>query len=763
MFYLMAAFCVGPIILYCYGKLLPGFVIILFSICCLSLVKFRCFLPVVCCFLGLLYTNSAIKTHLSATISAQYFQGEQVIEAYLCSVPVVYPHYTKADFCLLDSRTGLGTVPGRKVKLSWSSAIKLDQNAAYYKLKIELKPARGSVNFTGSAYEQYLFYKRVSALGRIIMLPLVQSADETRFTFKDYVRFKANACRLKLDSYIKGLLEGLVHKGLIRALLLGERSGIAVEDARVLQYTGTQHLLAISGLHVGLVMLCLFRLMPSTVWRSTAVSLLGLAYVVLVGGSESAIRAWVMATLALALVSGRWRRSYLYIYALAMFVVLVVDPLSPMNIGFWYSFLCVALLLLLSRFASTSYAGWRSLVLIQLLLIGAMAPVNALAGGAQGLASVFANLFAVPWVSLLVLPLSLVALLASALSVPVSEVLLGCADIALQLLVQYLSSLSGLLHEFSLGTRVGLLIAFIIVFLALVIFIRHLWLRFIFCTVLLLVLLTPSDANEYASEVIVFDAGQGLAVAMAWEGQYWLYDTGLSMGSYSLAESAIFPYFRAKEMLSNLSGLIVSHGDADHAGGAVRVNEYLVPDFLWSGESGRVPGLRNEQACEAGMSWELIGGRIEVIYPFASSDLENISSNNHSCVLRYTYRGFSFLLMGDLEGDAEMRLVEHYRNELKADVLVAGHHGSANASSIALLKSVQPEFLVISAGYRNRFGHPHPDVLERAKLMGINVLSTGSQGALRFLLGGSTLKVDKGRHERAAFWIFGEGDVYKGR
>jgi competence protein ComEC len=273
-----------------------------------------------------------------------------------------------------------------------------------------------------------------------------------------------------------------------------------------------------------------------------------------------------------------------------------------------------------------------------------------------------------------------------------------------------------------------------------------------FLSVLLLVLCRPRSEIDVPAEMVVFDAGQGLAVSMSWGDQYWLYDTGLSFGAYSLVESAIFPYFREQENLHRISGLIVSHGDMDHAGGAARVSEYLHPREIWSGQVGRVEGLKGEEPCVSGTSWQHAGGVMEVLYPFDELGLGKESSNNHSCVIRFTYKGYIFLIMGDLEGQAEMALVERYREELKADVLVAGHHGAADASSIALLKHVLPRYVVVSAGYLNRFGHPHKDVINRADFMGAKLLNTASLGAIRFSID-EVLELGFAREERAAYWL----------
>ena len=749
MFYLMAAFCVGPIILYCSGELLPDYSYILYAIACIPLINSRHFLPAVFFMLGLLYAQFAAQSQIGVQSELAFSEDSEWVDTYLCSLPLVYPRYSKAEFCVLDSPRE--ELVGRKLILAWPQALNLDSSSRFFKLNVRLKPVRGTLNFNGSSLEQYLFYRKVVGRGQVLEV-VGQGDSKQAFSLRDDIRWQINSNRVAMGDHLERFLSEAEHGGLIRALLLGDKSLIKPHEAQSLRYTGTQHLLAISGLHVGLIMFLLFRLFPSGAWGISIVSGLGLAYVLMVGAGESALRAWVMVTLALIFMRGRWRRSYCNVYVFALFAVILVDPLSPMNIGFWYSFLCVALLLVFSQVSQFAKVNGSSMLQVQIVLILGMAPINALNGSVHGLSALLANIISVPWVSMLVLPLVLVSFLISFISPDLASVLFQCSDIALQLLIQYLSSLPKLFSEFSLEASLWVLVLYALVILGIVFSVRILFLRHLLVLVLFLVLCRPVEKSELPSEVLVFDAGQGLSIGLIWANQYWLYDTGLDFGAYSLAERAIFPYFRSHEQLKSLTGLITSHGDADHAGGAPRVNEYLQPGISWSGEPGRVAGLEGENPCVVGMLWSHGEGLVEVLYPFERSALKALSANNHSCVVRFTYKGFVFLLMGDLEGEAEMRLVENYKGSLKADVLIAGHHGAANSSSFALLKHVQPEYVVISAGYKNRFGHPHRTVIERVEAVGGELLSTASLGALRFDLSGDELVLVSARQKRRDFW-----------
>jgi len=142
--------------------------------------------------------------------------------------------------------------------------------------------------------------------------------------------------------------------------------------------------------------------------------------------------------------------------------------------------------------------------------------------------------------------------------------------------------------------------------------------------------------------------------------------------------------------------------------------------------------IKNFEKCIAGMQWHVDKLQIDILYPFQEIYTENLSSNNQSCVVRLTLEETVYLLMGDIEAAAELELFKRYRGDLKADVLIAGHHGAAKSSSFALLKHVKPSVIVFSAGYLNKFGHPAETVLHRAESFGMLILSTEKQGAIAF-------------------------------
>jgi competence protein ComEC len=203
-----------------------------------------------------------------------------------------------------------------------------------------------------------------------------------------------------------------------------------------------------------------------------------------------------------------------------------------------------------------------------------------------------------------------------------------------------------------------------------------------------------------------------------------------------------------------LDTLIVSHNDSDHSGGAVSVLEAMPVDLTLS--SLTVPNTLREKAalherCQAGQQWQWDGVRFAVLYPDAADYTGKSKSNNVSCVLRLETAGGSALFTGDIEKDAEARLLA--RGEaIHADLLIAPHHGSRTSSTAAFIAAVRPRATVFTVGYLNRFGHPRPDVVARSVTSGSQVLRTDQTGANTARLTGDGLSLESYRDTHARYW-----------
>jgi competence protein ComEC len=720
--------------------------------------------------LGLCYAQQSCLQLKEAILPAHYDNQTLIVEGFLCGLPKRSEFSYSAEFCVTELTSQAGhVIPGKgyKASLRWPLEFELPQRPSV--LKITGQHPRATVNFAGFPYEANLFYKAIILSGKVQQISHV--AQVPVLSSLEMLRYYYHQARLTLSQLSDHLLEGTQHEGMLRALLLGDRSRLSITDNKLLGQTGTQHLIAISGLHVGIVMLGLYMLFPKSPGSLLLLAVIGGIYVLLVGFGPSAQRAWVMCLLGLIYAAGYLKQGKWHIYLWALALVLLIDPVAPLNLGFWFSFICVAILILIAQGLNLAEHPWRAFICLQFLVMLGLVPVASELGLPNGPANVLANLIAVPWISLLILPLTLIgfvlASMAYAWSGSVFNLLKSLFDVLdnlLEMLMAFLESLSIFRYDWLFEAGFLVHFCYLIIFVSLLLMVRFTSARLTMITALLLVVLFPSRLQHSLHELLVFDSGQGLAIAMSFDGQTWLYDTGPAYGRLSTVDQVILPYLRSRQLLSKTTGLIVSHGDADHAGDLPSLLDVLVTPVLVSGEPGRVSRRQYFKKCHAGMRWESKNASLEVLYPLkadviSGADQYNpkdaLNSNNHSCVVRFELSGTSFLLMGDVEGEAELELVRHYRDKLKADVLIAGHHGAPKGSSYALLKHVLPEYVVFSAGYSNPFGHPAKSVTARVRQISAQALNTALSGALRFEVNPLTrqLIVTTAREERAAFWL----------
>jgi len=459
-----------------------------------------------------------------------------------------------------------------------------------------------------------------------------------------------------------------------------------------------------------------------------------------------------MCIVALFAVGGYRNQGFLYPFVLALTMVLALDPLSPLGLGFWFSFLCVGLLLVMAWQGIGQRSVWSAFLLVQVVLLIGLAPVNAYFGLPFSLSNALANLMVIPWVSLFVLPGVLITTALSFVSTDIARGVYVLINEVLHLMINFLSSLQSVSVQLKSETELFLVLALFVVLAGVLLLFRIKGLLMCLTLSLMLYFWLPSRFGFEDNRLIVFDSGQGLAILIQTENQTWLYDTGAAFERSSVAENTILPYLRSQNIAGPIEGIVVSHGDWDHAGGIKFLLSELTPRQVWSGETDRLNSSYPMSTCIRGMSWNSDATSIEVLYPKAI--VSGDSSNNRSCVLRVKIQNVTFLLMGDLEDEGEKRFLVQNKQNIKADILIAGHHGSNNATSFALLKRVRPKAVVFSSGYRNRFGHPHPKVIERAKVFGADIYNTSKDGALLFSPSEfDSWQVTTMRNSSAPFWL----------
>jgi competence protein ComEC len=273
----------------------------------------------------------------------------------------------------------------------------------------------------------------------------------------------------------------------------------------------------------------------------------------------------------------------------------------------------------------------------------------------------------------------------------------------------------------------------------------------------------PRAPDNGEAWVTVLDVGHGLATVVRTAQHALVYDTGPTWSEESDAGSRIVvPHLRG-EGIKRLDGLIVSHDDDDHSGGAISILNARDVNWLLSSlpsESEIIAQAKAHRRCESGATWEWDGVRFEILQPAADAyslvNAENpklrIKDNDMSCVLRVTAGGRSMLLTGDVEKRAEAAMLAAAGDRLRSDVVIVPHHGSKTSSTQAFLDAVTPKIAVLPVGYRNRFRHPHQDVMARYETAGIKVLRTDMAGAITVRLSERGVEAETRRETRRRYW-----------
>ncbi|MCB1664377.1 MAG: DNA internalization-related competence protein ComEC/Rec2 [Pseudomonadales bacterium] len=561
-----------------------------------------------------------------------------------------------------------------------------------------------------------------------------------------------------LREALQPLLAPLRNGGILLALILGDRSQLPVAQWEIFTVTGTNHLVVISGLHVGFIALLgygvgnrLVRLsttlllrLPAQKWGALSAMVAALLYSLLAGFSLPTQRALVM---VLVFMSARLLARELlpsFAYCLALCVVLLINPLSPLGAGFWLSFGAVGTLLFAyagrHRLRPEEGAGlsWRTRLWHWCrpqfsVFIGMSVPLLMWTGQSSLLAPL-ANLFAIPLVSLLVVPFALISAVILAISAPLAGWLLGVADHLLVLLLWWLETLTawqGGRATLVAGGVSGMALLFAVAG-SLMLLLPAGWPGRWLGALCFAPLLWPKSLAPPAGQLslTVLDVGQGLAIVARTASHALLYDTGPAFSEEFDAGTGVVVPFLRRQGIRELNMLVISHGDSDHRGGMGSVLESLpVRRQLLSLPA---PLSDGAEPCHAGQAWEWDGVRFAMLAPPPGNAYRG---NDSSCVLRIEAGGQTVLLTGDIERPAEGRLVAEQGARLHAELLIAPHHGSNTSSSLGFLAAVAPATVVYSAGYRSQFGHPAPAVAERYADLGVRAWNTALSGALSFTLG----------------------------
>lgn len=721
-----------------------------------------------CVVLGFVWAGGRAQIRLADHLP-EAWEGQDVeLVGVVAALPQRFAQGERFVFDVEQAVTPGAQIP-RRISLSWyrsrsgAGEIAEDTGAGQarsvrpgerWRFTVRLKRPHGNANPQGFDFEAWLLERGIRATGSI-------RARSEAVRLDDFVwrpAYTVEALRDRLRERFARALPDAPYTGVLTALAIGDQRSIPVAQWQVFSRTGVMHLVSISGLHVTMIA-ALCALAVGTLWRRSERLMLRLPaqkaaiaagwaaaffYASLAGFEVPAQRTlYMLSVLAVALWAGR-NLGVVRTLLLALLVVLLIDPWAVLATGFWLSFGAVAILFYAgnSRLRPTEPRRWRG-VLIQwgaaqwAVTVGGL-PLLLLFFQQFSLVSPLANLVAVPVVSFVVTPL---ALIFAVIPWPSLLHLDHWVMVQLMALLDWLAAWP--VWQQAAPPLWAVLLALIGV--AWLLLPRGFPARWLGLCLLLPALFPPlprPGVGEAWADVL--DVGQGLAVVVRTARHALLYDTGPGYGGEADAGQRVVVPFLRTNGVAKLDALVVSHRDQDHSGGLVSVRAHapvgrILASFAEAGG----------ERCAAGQSWEWDGVRFTMLHPESDDYEKKTRTNAMSCVLRVESVGASLLLPADIEAANERALVARAAEALRADVLVVPHHGGKGSSTPEFVSAVAPEHAVFSAGYRNPFGHPRPEIL--ARYGDSSIWRTDRDGAVRVVLGEGA-EVTVWRAERRRYW-----------
>lgn len=552
----------------------------------------------------------------------------------------------------------------------------------------------------------------------------------------------------------------------MRALAVGDRSGLTSEERDLFAATGTSHLMAISGLHVGLITGLVFLMArflwsrlprlcarwPAPVAAAVPAMAAGVGYAALAGFTLPTQRALVMLLVAMgALLSRRHIRPWRGL-SVALLAVVLWDPMALLSAGFWLSFVAVAMILWFSGQNRIRGRWWW----LQLAISLGTMPVLAWQQMELSLISPLVNLVVIPLFSLLIVPGTLAGVMLEAVWEWPGQWLLR--EVAL-LIEGTLGILDGIADwNPRLSGREPLLWLALASLAALVVWRRGERPRVVglaaglFLLIILVFRMDSGRIGPHRFELELLDVGQGLSAVVRTANHVLVFDTGPRFSSGFNTGSAVLRPYLSSLGVSQIDKLLLSHGDLDHVGGARDLVEGMRVEEILAGEPGRLQMMPEAKRCQAGEQWWWDGVHFTILWPPRGTLPDG---NNSSCVLRISTGEKALLLTGDIEGRVERQLVEKQNRYLASAVVVAPHHGSNSSSTGPFIEVTEPRYVLFSAGAGNRWGFPRQEVLGRWCKGGALPLSTAAEGSIRFRFGPSSLsgpRLHGRRHKRYWQW-----------
>ncbi|EAR23543.1 DNA internalization-related competence protein ComEC/Rec2 [Nitrococcus mobilis] len=643
----------------------------------------------------------------------------------------------------------------RRIRLAWYGRTPTVHPGERWRWRVKLRQPHGLMNPTGFDYERWLFQNRIDATGYVRNTLQARRLDTA---------WSVDALRERISRGIATALEGQgAAAGVLTALVTGDRRGIDPATWRDLNAAGITHLIAISGLHIGLVAGLVYWLtgglwrrlpqvplwLPTPIAQTVTGTLAAMGYATLAGFSVPTQRALIMLMVLASARLARRRIGPLRAWWGAMAAVLALDPFAPLGPGFWLSFTAVAVILLVVR-RRPGVSRRQELIGLQFALAVGLLPIMSAWFQRCSLIAPFINLAAIPLAGMLLVPGALLATAALWLLPGLGSLLLqGLAWLTQSLL----AGLGHLVHAVQplvlLPTPEFWTLALAAVGATLLLLPAGFPGRVLavpLCVPLLVgVRASPSPGTAW---ITVLDVGQGSSVVVRTARHILVYDTGPAWGGGNAAAASVslLPFLRSRG-ITVVDRVVVSHADDDHSGGLAALLAALPAANVVIGEP-FATAPSGARLCQRGQAWQWDEVRFRVLAPRG----RGLRGNDASCVIRVASAGAALLLPGDLERAGELELLEQ-PGSLSADVLLVPHHGSRTSSSAEFIRRVQPSLALVSVGRNNSYGLPAAEVINRYRRHGVRVLRTDRDGAIQLALGVDGYRVRaRLRRDRQAYY-----------
>ena len=784
-------------------------------------VLYLCLFPCIACLLLSLIKKMSFCA-LIVLVLAFYFLGALHINLYL------YPKSSKKDVCRFAGEPGITTIEGivsrpprishGKTRLVIESVRILRERTSipvsgkvlltlkgcehrytygdYIRTGMKLRKPRSFKNPGGFDYERHLLYQGIRVRGYV--------GNPSRI-----VRIRGNCgnrVRIMIERYramIRDTISSAVpepESRILHALILGEQEGIPDRVRENFNRAGVSHLLAISGLHVGIVASLFFFVIKllmklseylllrfNIIKVSAFFSILPIiGYASIAGFRISTIRATIMIlAFTVALLIGR-ERNLLNILAFAALSILAFDPTSLFDVSFQLSFAAAASILvmvpmaqaLLYRERGSEMNRFHRFACSITLFVAASAaatagtaPLIALYFNRLSTLTILSNLFLIPLIGFLVLPLGIISTILVLLSPSLAALAFrvdGCFVACARSIIDFMASFP--LSTITMATpSLFEVLLYYLFLIGLTGFIaaslsgkkRLPW--GITLTVILSVFVTQAlwfhyqDRHGDNLEITFIDVGQGSSTLIKFPGgEKMLVDGGGLYDTFDIGEYVVAP-FLLHEKIKRLDVVVLTHPDRDHLGGLPYILSHFETGEVWTnGESSEADIYRDFIAAieQAAIPHRIISAATKPVL-FADTQITILnppeavagknpgtreSTNDNGIVMKIENDTVTLLLSADISGAVEQRLAEG-EISLKSTALLVPHHGSRTSSTQSFVKAVHPDIVIISCGFKNTFGFPHPEVVVRYENIGADIFRTDLHGAVTFIAGKNRIEV----------------------